>query len=177
MKLSWIMLGLLLGMCAVLGIAFFIGEIPNGHGFDHSRISNMQQGGSGAARHEKILWAGWAFGMLQALFFVTCVALGARRRGRLDSVKRPLIAGTLLYVAVFTGLMMAYRNYIAEGAHALLWVFPAPTAFMIYGLWPVPIFFVLLYIWSFDRWIYRPEDEEKFRQIMESRQQREEETV
>lgn len=174
MRPSWILFGLLLGMCVILGIAFFIGEIPNGHGFDHARLPNMQQGGSGIARHEKILWVGWALGLAQVLFFVTCLALGARRYERLDSVKRPLIIGSLLYAAIFTGLMLAYRAYITEGEHALLWIFPAPTAFMIYGLWPVPLYFVLLYIWGFDRWIYRPEDEEKFQQLMESRREREE---
>ena len=175
MKLAWIMFILLLGMCVALAAAFIIGEIPNGHGFNHSRIPNMQQGGSGIERHGNIIWIGLAFGLLQVAFFVACIALGAQRKGELGAVKRPLLTGALVYGAVFTGLVLTYRAYATEGEHMLFVIFPPPTAFMIYGLWTVPFFFLLLYMRNFNRWIYRPEDHEKFQKLIESRQQQGEE--
>ena len=174
MKLAWIMFVLLIGMCGALAVAFLIGESPNGHGFSHSQIPNMQQGGSGLARHENIIWVGLAFGLLQVAFFVACLALGARRKGNLSVIKRPLLIGALLYAAVFTLLVLTYRAYAASGEHSLFIILPGPTAVMIYGLWTIPFFFVLLYMRNFNRWIYRPEDQEKFQKIIESKQQQEE---
>ncbi len=173
MKLTWVQFGLLLGLALVLVIILSVGETTNSHGFNHETIPQLQQGGSGWGRHGRLLWAGLAFGLLQIFFYVACLALGAQRQGQLGPLKWPLLIGGLIYSAIYSAMILAYRTYAAELDHSLVWIFPLPTALMLFGLWPAPALFIVLFIWGFDRWIMRPEDHERFRQIIAARRQRE----
>ncbi len=78
-----LMFALLLGMIVVLCVLFAVEERPyedieqeradgsvatqrvyRGHGVAHPVFEGMQQGGSGKARHGRILWLGGAFAVL-----------------------------------------------------------------------------------------------------------------
>ena len=52
---------------------------PLGHGFAHARFPTMQSGGPGVERHDRILWYGCAFGLLQIVFFTVLLAFGGRK--------------------------------------------------------------------------------------------------
>lgn len=182
MKLPWILFALSLSMCVLLGVVFSIEEEPfeevasedgttvekvyKGHGFPHPEFPAMQAGGPGAPRHEKILWLGWVFAILQVAFLVTCLALGASRKGRVGPFAVPLALGGLLMAAVFTFLILSYRAYMTEDSHSLFLSLPRPTAWMVYGVWGFPVFFMLLYILTFKRWFMTEEDLERFREIV-----------
>ena len=94
MKLPTILFVLLLALCALLGLTFVIEEVPfedvatpsgqiervySGHGVTHPRFPTMDHGGSGAERHARVLWLGWAFGVLQIALIVGCLMLGVKR--------------------------------------------------------------------------------------------------
>ena len=36
--------------------------------------------------------------------------------------------------------------------------FPAPTAWMLFALWPLPVLIAALYTLGFDRWVATPQD-------------------
>jgi len=54
-------------------------------------------------------------------------------------------------------VIMVYAGQMHSDSSPLLLGFPQSTALMLYGLWPLPIFFVVLYFVKFDSWILRPE--------------------
>ena len=60
-------------------------------------------------------------------------------------------------------------------ATPLIGSFPLPTAIMLYGLWAMPLVFVVLYVVKFDRWIVTEEDMTRFREIVESRRRTDQE--
>ena len=185
MKLPWLLFALLLGMCAVVAAAFLIEEVPSiekpaetgqgtvkeylGHGFTHAEFETMNAAGPGAERHEKVLWLAWAFGMLEIVFFLTCLAFGGRKAGKVGPLARPIVIGGVVYAAVFTLMVLSYRGYMNEDTHALFLGFPQPTAWMLYGLWVFPFFFLLLYIFIFDRWTFTDEDLARFHEILAQR--------
>jgi hypothetical protein len=186
MKLPYLLFAILLAMWAVIATTFVIGETPSvemiseqtgeasriqlGHGFTHPKFATMQSSGNGAARHERILWFGWAFGILQIAFFVTLVVYGGQKNGRLGPLKVPILVGGLLYAATFTAMVYAYQGYMLEQTHAMFLSLPVPTAWMIYGVWPVPLVFMFLYMFTFDAWIFREEDLTRFEEILAEKQ-------
>lgn len=48
MKLAWILFGLLLAMCALVGYILVLPEPPGAAGVPHPQFHTMQQGGDGA---------------------------------------------------------------------------------------------------------------------------------
>ncbi len=166
MKLDWILLGLVLGLLAALGIAVAVGEIPNGHGFTHPELPTLEQGGSGTARLVNLLWLGWLIGSLQIAFFVACLALGLRRGGRQPSWRWRLLLGGLAFELVWAILVATYWGYAKADSRALWLGLPIPTAIMLYGLWLVPVYFCVLYYVRFDRWVLSEGDLERFHEIV-----------
>ena len=169
MKLPWILFVLLLTMCCVLGYVLTIEEMGAGHGVTHPRFSTMEVGGSGLERHAPILWWGWALGLLEICLFIGLLALGMRHRQVLGKRKWPLLLGGLLYGTVFTLLILSYQSYANSPFQPLFLSMPAPTAWMLYGLFGIPLYFHVLYVVSFDRWVLTPEDLERFHRLVAER--------
>lgn len=182
MKLPHVLFAFVLAMIGVLAICFYIGEssadgdssadqdlvesIRGDHGFPHPQFATMQQGGDGAVRHGRILWFGLAFGLLQVVLFVCLIALGGRRDGQLGPLTIPLVIGGILYAGAFTAMVITYRGYMSAVEPEMFGALPLPTAWMIYGVWPVPIVFMLIYMLTFDIWIYRPDDQQRLEGIL-----------
>lgn len=183
MKVPHILFMLLLAMCVVVGIVCLIEEVPfevipgetegdpptkvyQGHGVDHPVFPSMKHGGSGAERTSRILWLGWAFGVLEVSFFVACLALGTAKGEKVGPYRKPLIAGALVYIGVFTLLVLSYRSYLNEETHVLFLTQVRPTAWMLYGMWLFPLLFAALYTVTFNSWYFSEQDLERFRQIV-----------
>lgn len=183
MKLPWLLFALCLAMCAVLGyIGLFVEEAPFeetqagpgepahkvylGHGFVHPEYPSMEQGGPGAARHSKILFLGWLFGILQIAFFVSCLALAQQKGGRLGPLFKPIAVGGFLFALVFTFFILSYRAYMNEDAHSLFLFQVRPTAWMLYGVWGFPVYFLVVYVLTFKSWFVTDEDLVRFREIV-----------
>ncbi len=58
-----------------------------------------------------------------------------------------------------------------EDTHVLFLSFPRPTAWMLFGVWPFPIYFMAVYYILFDRWYYTQEDEKHLEEIVARRRQ------
>jgi len=181
-KLPWFILALLLAICGVVVAAFIAGEEPytdsdpdesgavtrtySGHGIAHPQFKTMLTGGPGVDRHSNILWLGWAYAVLQALFFVSLLIFGMRKKGEHGPALVPLIVGGAIFVCVFTMLFLSYRGYMSDTDPSLFLTLPKPTAWMIYGIWLFPISFVFIYRRYFDSWFLSDDDMEQFKAIL-----------
>lgn len=174
MKLFWLLWGLLISLCVAMALILMFDQPDQAHGFNHPEFATMQRGGPGLDRLAGLLWLGWLFGILEIGLFVCCLAIGVRRGGELGVLKKPILVGLVLYCAIFSLLISSYRSFAEQGSGELIGSFPWPTAIMLYGLWPAPLFFLGLYIWSFDRWICTDKDIERFQKILQARHEREE---
>lgn len=164
-----LMMCCLVGMCAVVALLFLIAEPPGGHGAPHDQFARtMYKGNIGIDRLADVRWLGLAFAGMQAIFFVSCLLLGTRKRGRLLVV---VVSGGLLYVAAFVALVLADSVYAGGGAREIVLGLPVPTAIMIYVVTAVPVIFSVMYVLQFDQWILKPEDLERINQLAERRRQ------
>jgi hypothetical protein len=166
---------LLLAMCVVIGAAFVIDEVPAdlGHGFAHEQFPSMDKGGPGVSRHTPtVLVMGGIFAALQTVFIIACLAFGVRRRGNVGPFKIPLLVGGLFFTGIVVLLVVSYRQYMLDPDPALFLSLPGPTAWYLYGFWPLQLFFVALYVLMFDRWVTTDDDMARFRQILARNQRR-----
>ena len=49
--------------------------------------------------------------------------------------------------------------------------FPAPTAMMLYGCWGTATLYTVIYILGFSKFIFTPEDEKKFEELVAAKNQ------
>lgn len=133
-----------------------------GHGIEHPEYSTMQVGADGEARHSRILWVGWFFGVSQIVLFIAALSLGMRKEHGLGPIKVPLVTGGAIFVIIFTLLILTYREYMLGESTALFLGFPIPTAWMVFGIWIFPVFFVVLYLRAFDTWYLTDADRARF---------------
>ena len=168
MKLDKILFGIVLAMTAVLGLAMLVPEVPDGHGLTHPEFPSMLQGGPGAERHAHILWLGWAFGVLQVFLYTALMAFGVRKDGQLRGIGRPLLACAAVHIAVWSWLVLAYRGYMSEATHSLVFAFPLPTALLLYALWPLTVLFNLCFVIGFKRWVLTDEDFAQYQRLLEA---------
>lgn len=168
MKLTVLLFILLLALCGLYGAFLFLDAPPNASGVGHPDYSTMLVGGD-PERHLGTLWLGWLTALLQAALFVGLLVLGIRRGARPVPGRRVFLLGLAIYLAVFSLLFLSYRRFMASPQDAVdevFWSFPAPTAWMLYGVWIAPIVFVGLYMVLFEDWIYGGAEEKKFRELL-----------
>ena len=158
----------LLVLVLIAGLATVVFNLPRpsaATGFVHDRLETMDRGGGGQ-RHGALLWWGCAIGLLQVAFFALCMMLGAGRRGS-STATGWLALGGVIYAGLFALMVIAYRAYLLDPSF-VIFGFPAPTAVMLFLLWPFPFYFVVLYLIRFEDWILSPSDLARFREIRDS---------
>jgi len=167
MKTPLILLCLLVAMCGVVVASFVTEEAPTGRGVTHSTFETMDEGGPASRHTHSVLTLGWIFGMLQVALFVGFLTLAARRDAR--GLIRALILSGVAYAEVFTITVFVYQQNVATAEAEFIGSFPAATTWMLFGLWPVPFLFVVVYVVGFRRWVWSPDDRERFEQILAAR--------
>jgi hypothetical protein len=137
-----------------------------GHGQPHPEFGTLLVGGPGAERVDAVFGLAVLFGALQIALFVCCMLLGVRRNGRTGPAGRFIVAGGVVYLLAYAGLMYAYRGYIEGGSLEAFWSFPEPTAWMLYALAPAPLLFLLIFVLGFRRFIWDEDSEQALKQIV-----------
>ena len=136
----------------LLVVAIWLGDVPGAAGGPHSDVPQMQHGGPSADRTGPLLAVGTLFGAAQIVFFGICFALGMRRRDGLSALRKPLLVGIALYLCLWMAVVLSYASYATDPASAGRWLgLPIPTAILLFGFWPFPVYFVGLYLRFFER--------------------------
>ena len=190
MKVQGLIIACCLGMVFVLVMALTIEERPaiesidaetgavtksyQGHGFEHPEYSTMQRGGPGKERHEHILLLGWFFGAIVSTLFVALLAFGARRNDIVGPIKIPLTIGGIIYVLIWTATVWSYRGYMNGDIEGRFLALPIPMAWMVYGTWFFPAFFIVLFVVKYEDYFWNDESAAKFEAILEAKKRREE---
>jgi len=166
---NWFAGILLAAVWALVLWIWLTAEVTGGHGAAHSRFSQMDQGGSGTERHGPIFAAAWLLGSLMIAMFV-CLLAWQTKGGR-----RPwpwFFVGGLLYEAIFSVMCWTYWRSLAEPTGTSFWgALPAPVAWLVYGIWLFPGFFITIYVARFDDWILPEESMCRFEAIVRAKRE------
>jgi len=160
MRLPELLFASTLAIFAILVVAVVQGDASGAGPVAHPGFPSMLRG-PGATPSSLTTWLGWAFGALQIVFFAGCFALGVGRRGRLGPLRVPILASLGVYEIVWAGLVLLDLRFAGDSATPLLLSLPAPTAMMLYVLWPAPLAFLWIYLRHFDGWIQGGEERQR----------------
>ena len=140
----------------------------------HPEVSSMWHSKQRQAPSNQTFWLGTAFGLgiLGITAFFTFI--GSRRKavGFRKKTERWWYLTFVLFVLVFIKMILVDRAYAGGEISGYFWGFPLPTAWMLFALSLVPIIITIVYIIRFDRWIFSPDDQKKFEQIVSERAKR-----
>ena len=163
-----ILLGLLACLLALCVLIFTIPEPINGHSMAHHSCGRHAPGRRCLATESNPYSAvGYLLGALIYLIISTLVYIGVTRAKRDGKFTLAHSAATLVVLGMWSLLMYLFRQYLHSGDPMIDFAFPLPTLVMLLGLWIAPMSFSLIYILGYRRWIFTPEDEQTFRELME----------
>ena len=192
---AWFIFATLLAMAAALVAALVVEEQPHedvvedgasrrvyrGHGFVHPKFAvtrdesgnaqppSMLAGGDGRARHQRVVVQAGLFMLLGVVFGIASIYLASLRTAGPSPLKRPMLLVGLLGCIVVAAMFLSYWRTLGDDDPAYFLGFPAPAAWMIYGVWLFPVLVVVCFVYWFDRWYAPPQINEKFQQIMAAR--------
>ena len=137
-------------------------------GMEHPGFSSMRKGGISLFSEAPTRWLSYFFGLFVIGVFGLSMAVGYRKKSGPANVKYWLWAGYAAYALIYTGMVVSYWRYIGGQSDTIYFLgVPAPTAWMLFGIWLFPFFFTVLYIYFFDRWVITPEELARFRELVE----------
>jgi len=166
-----LLLGLLVALLLTLGVSLLMPASTQPTAQVHPVAPSLLQSTGGLAEHPATLWLGYVMGLLMIGIMAVAVWIGLRKRDRATPLNRWMRAAFVGYALVFTALTVTYASYTGDPETAFFGGFPAPTAWMIYGMWLFPLLFVGLYMALFDRWVLTEDDLARFQELVEAKRQ------
>lgn len=162
-----VMAGVLLAICLAE-------TVPDAGGAAHPVFPGLQIGGDGAARFEHIGNLGFAFQCLLLIQIALLSLLGVSERYRTNELLA-YMGGSLLFTLIIAWKMYSgHLAFLETGETGYFLGFPVATAWATYGTWLGAIPLILIYVLGFEKFIYTPEDEEKYKALLAEKAQRSE---
>jgi len=156
----------------IAGLAI-VEPVPQASGVVHPEFKTMLHSANSQASSSQVKYLGFAFGISIIAVFGLCLYWGSKRTQQAGFRKRDLWVGMILYLLTFSALVFSSWKY--DHIEAPLWgELPIPTAWMLYGIWFVPVVFIILYVSGFRKHVLSEEDEAAFQKIIEERIARQE---
>jgi hypothetical protein len=153
-------------MAGILVAIGFAEPVVDAGGAAHPEFPGMQVGGDGAARLEYIGTLGFVFQCLLLTQIVLLSMLGVSERYRTIEF-RCYMGGSLGIMWIVAWQMYSgHLEYLETGNTGYFMGFPVATAWQMYGTWLSGIPLILIYSLGYRKYIYTPEDEEKFNQLL-----------
>lgn len=173
MKLIHALFGFLISLLLLMGICFFLPDAYTAtsaaHPLDPSPASaSLLQSTGSLADSPHGLWLGYFMVLLILGVMGSCTLLGVSKKNQVGPYL-PWLSGAFVALAlIFTGLTYSYSFYTESHTAAFFGGYPAPTAWMIYGVWLFPLVIIGLFIYTFDSWFLKPADLASFRELVKS---------
>ena len=166
MRLFSALLIVLLGLLLLIALAGCINPVDGTTGIPHPEYKGMFIAPDTIDQHEHTKWFGFLFGLAILCLFTLMMLIGNRKKGTVTSIGRWIISGMIIYAIAFAFMVISNWNYMNEEVHSFMASMPAPTAWMIYIVWFVPLVITLSYIIKFEEAIISDEEIESFQQFL-----------
>lgn len=159
----------------LMGLMLYIEPLPNAVGSIDSMYNSLLVSGAPITQNSTLKWVAWLFGICILSIFLVCVYIGAYNRNiQLNkTIIKSLSIGAALYIMVYILMVNSWWSYTDINSFDYFLGLPKPTAWMMFGLLFCPFFLSYFYIFKFDDWIYNPEDDAKFQEILKNRKSKE----
>lgn len=156
-------------LLAIAGITLFIllSDVPqNASGMSHESLTGVSVGGDGVARLETIGRAPFYFQICVIFLATSLLYMGVPERRRDGRFRLLFLAAAGYALFVWFNLYTSYEAYHETGTVQVLFGFPVPTNWFLWGVWSGFVVFDLLYVFAFRRYFLHPEDEQAFQDLL-----------
>lgn len=140
-------------------------SVPNS--LPHPNIDGMMAGSDGLARLAEIGLPAFSLQAATLILVVLMIALGVSRRYRTLPFWLGLAATAILFLFVWSRIFLGHQLFLNTGEVHYVLGFPAPTAWVGYGIWTSGLALLVLYVAGFRKFIYTHEDEAEFERLVE----------
>ena len=175
MKLSRLLLLFLIALFVLFCIGFFQPVAFEANSRPHHLLTEdipantLLESKGGYGDKPGVIILGYAILVVMLGIMGIAVLTGLKKYGKSGPWLSWIVAGFVLYALVFLGLTLSYWDYTQGNTDTYLGGYPAPTAWMIYGVWFFPVLIAALLILKFDQWFLTEDDLQAFRQLLEER--------
>lgn len=156
----------LVALLIIVCVSFLLPEASRSTSQVHPEYSSMLKSSGNTASLSSTLWLGYVYGVIMFAVMAVSILIGIQKREKLGTLGKWMAAGFFMYLLVFTALVYTYSQYTHDKHQDFFGGFLLPTAWMIYGMWLFPLFFVFLFTLHFDRWIMTKDDLRQFQLLL-----------
>lgn len=170
-KIFKVTLGSILFLVTTIIGIWCMPELELSTGSVHPDYPTMSHSGKGVAETAVTKWITYAYGVAIVCTMCCMIFIATRKKEKAHQshLWRKAFIGVLLYLGVYTWMVINSWNYYETGEAMYVLGFPLPTTIMLFVMWPIPLFFTFFYVFRFDQWVLSPEQESEFHQIVRRR--------
>ncbi len=161
-----ILFAVLLSILAVIIVAAISPETPQATGIPHPEFKGMFVAPNNIDQAPHTRWLGYLYGITIILLFGTFLIIGNRKKGKVTSIGKWIGVAIVIYLIVFTLMVVSHWSYSDNDGGPFALMMPAPTAWMIYGVWFVPLIITIAYIFKFEEAIISDLEIEDFHKFI-----------
>jgi hypothetical protein len=165
MRIPWFLFASASALLLIMGAGFLVSPSDRPASQPHAVYTSLEIADVGS---QETLWLGYFMGLAILAVMAALVWMGVGKKGQLGVLGRWLGAGFVCLGLIFTALVTSYARYGAGDQDSFFGGLPAPTAWMLYGLWLFPMLMILAGSIYFDRWYFTEEDQRSIEALMRS---------
>lgn len=159
---------ILLLIIAGITIYIFTAAQPIGAtGVPHESINGLSMGGPPEAQVSAIGNAPFYFQIAVILLGGSLLFMGVAPHRRDGALIAFFAVGLAFAVFAWAMVYTGYEAYLETGTSPIVFGFPLPTTWMLWGIWGSFVAFDLFYVFAFRRYFLPKEDEEAFYELLE----------
>lgn len=167
-----ILLGVLVGLL-LLTLALAISpEVPYATGLPHPEFgTNILIAPNNIDQASHTRWMGYLYGLGILGIFWSFLTIGTRKKGKKTIMVKWISICFVIYVFVYTMMTISHWSYTDNNGSDFIFSMPLPTAWMIYGMWFVPMIITIAFVVFFERAVISDEEIKDFEDYIKSRQE------
>lgn len=170
MNLFKILFAVLLSILAVILIAAIVPDVPQVTGVPHPEYKGMFVGPNNIDQVSHTRWLGFFYGVGIIFLFAIFLIIGNSKNGKSTPIRKWIIVAMVVYLIVFTMMVMSHWSYSDNDGGPFVLFMPAPTAWMIYAMWFVPLIITLAFVFKFEEAIISDQEIEEFQQFLKEQE-------
>ena len=170
MRLFHLLFVVLLFLLAIIVLAGVLPTVPGATGAPHPEFPGMFISPADIDQEDHTRWLGYLFGLGIIALFGIMLLVGNRKKGKFTSIRPWLIIGLIIYTLVYTGMTVSHWSYSLNEGGPFILSMPAPTTWMIVGVWFVPFIITIAYILKFEDAVISDQEIEEFERFIEERE-------
>ena len=169
MKLVHTCLISLIALVVIITLAQFWAPIQDAYGVSHPTCPEMMISAVNIDDEPHTRWLGYLFGMGVMAVLGTMILIGVRKKGRTSLLSQDVYIGLVCYVIAYSGMVISHWHYNTIDDSNFFASIPIPTAWMILGVWFVPLIITITFIRRYDNSVISEEEITEFRKYLSQR--------